>query len=768
MLDDAITISFWVLAVALLLLERMPTLQRATAPVKCRWLTNAGLMLLGGLIASIAFPSSIMSVAHDMDGGLISSLRLPLWMEVLLVLLLLDCWRYWEHRAFHEIPLLWRLHVVHHSDTSLDVTTGERHHPFEKLATTVLALILVFALGFSAQALGIYLLLATLSALYTHANITLPDAIDRSLRRWLVTPAVHAIHHSSQQPETDSNFGSLLTVWDRLFGTYREPSRTPVPSVGLEQFRSPGDATLALVLLQPFSYRRAGSPPGHVEPERDETSPVTPLSDEWRQALRYGGIGLCLALLALWPTVRELLHVWSSADYQYAWLVVPMFIYVVGWHHRDGVLAMTPRPGHVGLPLILLAALLWLASSAVDINVGEQLAFVLALQGIALCSLGWHVYRRLLPAMLMLFLLVPSGDLLQPVLRGLTVKWIEWFAIIAGLPHSVEGYVIHVGTHRYVVIDACSGLAFVSLAGFLGYAFGLLLFRSLPKILLFAALGAVLGILTNAARVSLIVGLDWLRGSQMDLAAHANIQWLVLLVALAVLLMLASRLAHEDGSENAQAIIPEKPGHRVARYAPVLAGSLVLACVGSVQALAYRADNAAADHADSMQQLAKRIPGSRWLGGAYAAQSSLGIPLPDGVEGVVVLPVNGGIRLNESSLRPEDEETWRHADTAGYRECSPGDCLDFVHTTWRRKGASDYRHTFYIYYVGDMATDSALAYRLASGWNRLTGARVDAGLIGFKLDGAKPDALSLNDSFRELRSKLREARSGSSAPTMDL
>ena len=83
---------------------------------------------------------------------------------------------------------------------------------------------LVFALGFSAEALGIYLLLATLSSLYTHTNMDLPESIDRPLRRWLVTPAVHAVHHSDHQAETDSNYGSILTVWDRLFGTCTDPA----------------------------------------------------------------------------------------------------------------------------------------------------------------------------------------------------------------------------------------------------------------------------------------------------------------------------------------------------------------------------------------------------------------------------------------------------------------------------------------------------------------------------------------------------------------
>ncbi len=128
--------------------------------------------------------------------------------------------------------------------------------------------------------------------------------------------------------------------------------------------------------------------------------------------------------------------------------------------------------------------------------------------------------------------MVPYGDILQPLLRDLTVKWIEWFAQLMGLPHLIEGYVVYIGTHRYVVIDACSGLTFFTLAAFLGYSYGLLLFRSLPKVVGLAALGALLGILANAVRVCLIVGVDRMNGSQMDLGAHQDIQWFVMLAAL--------------------------------------------------------------------------------------------------------------------------------------------------------------------------------------------------------------------------------------------
>ena len=181
----------------------------------------------------------------------------------------------------------------------------------------------------------------------------------------------------------------------------------------------------------------------------------------------------------MWPTILDLGRLWTEGDagaYQYAWLVLPMFIYLLGWYHRDCILAMTPQPGLMGLPLALLALTLWAAALIIDFKLGQQLALVLVLQAIALCALGRETYRKLLPTMLLLFLMVPCGDLIQPLLRDLTVKWLEWFAILGDLSHTIDGYYITFGEHEYVIIDACSGLAFFALAGFVGYSYGLMLY----------------------------------------------------------------------------------------------------------------------------------------------------------------------------------------------------------------------------------------------------------------------------------------------------
>jgi hypothetical protein len=239
----------------------------------------------------------------------------------------------------------------------------------------------------------------------------------------------------------------------------------------------------------------------------------------------------------------------------------------------------------------------------------------------------------------------------------------------------------------------------------------------------------------------------------MDLAAHQDIQWLVLLASLALLLFLASRQKHDTWTTESD-YTNKTPGWNAGRYGPALAGALMLATVGLIQGVAYRADNTATSNADSLQQLADRYPGSRWLETGNSGSHSLSIPFSKAMEVVLITPGSSTGRLVESSLRPEDERIWRHTNTGRYHDCLENTCITFVHTTWKRTGSNDARHTFYSYYVGDMMTDSKLTFRMARGWNRLTGSPGSVGLIGFKLSGDMPQEFALSSAFQELRDVL--------------
>ena len=230
---------------------------RGDARLDRRLLTHIGLVVIDSALLRLAFPLLAVALAarvEAQDGGLFGMLHWPTWLEFALALLLLDLAIYWQHRLLHVIPLLWRLHRVHHSDTRFDVSTGVRFHPLEIALSMLFKLGLVWALGPPALAVLAFELLLSLGSLFTHSDFALPSALDRRTRWLLVTPSMHRIHHSTWREETDSNYGFHLAVWDRLFGSYRASPRLAEDTmpIGIERFRSSEDQRLTALLMQPF------------------------------------------------------------------------------------------------------------------------------------------------------------------------------------------------------------------------------------------------------------------------------------------------------------------------------------------------------------------------------------------------------------------------------------------------------------------------------------------------------------------------------------
>lgn len=224
-----------------------------------RQVVNLSLVVIDTLILRLAFPVLAVGFAVAVHGGgLLGLVSWPAWLEFLIAVLALDVVIYWQHRLLHAVPLLWRLHRVHHADTDVDVTTGVRFHPLEIALSMGIKLGVIFALGPHPLAVLAFELLLSLGSLFTHADFALPRRMDRRLRWLVVTPSMHRIHHSTWRPETDSNYGFHLSVWDRLFGSYtaepREDERTML--LGLENFREAPDQTLWRLLINPFRTAR--------------------------------------------------------------------------------------------------------------------------------------------------------------------------------------------------------------------------------------------------------------------------------------------------------------------------------------------------------------------------------------------------------------------------------------------------------------------------------------------------------------------------------
>jgi sterol desaturase/sphingolipid hydroxylase (fatty acid hydroxylase superfamily) len=195
--------------------------------------------------------------------GLLNWLALPGWACLLVAVLLFDCWMYWWHRFNHRIPFLWRFHRTHHSDPKMDVTTANRFHIGEIAISSVLRVPVIALLGLQLWQLALYEMAMFTVVQLHHANIALPARLDRALRVVIVTPFIHKVHHSRWQTETDSNFSSLFSFWDRLFRSLRLRDDPHTIHFGLQEFDGAKNHTLTGLLATPFRQvrRSTGEPP---------------------------------------------------------------------------------------------------------------------------------------------------------------------------------------------------------------------------------------------------------------------------------------------------------------------------------------------------------------------------------------------------------------------------------------------------------------------------------------------------------------------------
>ncbi|MFD2738053.1 sterol desaturase family protein [Sulfitobacter aestuarii] len=200
-------------------------------PQARRWLTNWSILILGTLgLRLLALFLPLLAVGAALDAaaqgwGLFNRLDWPIWLEILLAVLIFDFAIWLQHLITHKVPLLWRLHRVHHADVDMDVSTAIRFHPVEIALSMLLKIGLAYLLGPAALAVILFEILLNGTALFTHANLRLPLPLDALLRRVFVTPDMHRVHHSVHRVEHDSNYGFALSIWDRLFGTYRAQPR---------------------------------------------------------------------------------------------------------------------------------------------------------------------------------------------------------------------------------------------------------------------------------------------------------------------------------------------------------------------------------------------------------------------------------------------------------------------------------------------------------------------------------------------------------------
>lgn len=223
-------------------------------------LRNLFIGALNALMVSLLFAGLWLTAAvwaDELRVGVMHWLQdlvgIPLWVHALGAILLLDFWTYLWHRINHMIPFFWRFHSVHHSDNKMDVTTASRFHIGEIFFSSLFRIPLIFLFGIYFWELVLYEILMFSVVQFHHANIGLPEKVDRILRTIIVTPNMHRVHHSNWQPETDSNFSSLFSIWDRLANTFRLNPEPQSIQMGLEQFSRDEDQSIKGMMKTPLS-----------------------------------------------------------------------------------------------------------------------------------------------------------------------------------------------------------------------------------------------------------------------------------------------------------------------------------------------------------------------------------------------------------------------------------------------------------------------------------------------------------------------------------
>jgi sterol desaturase/sphingolipid hydroxylase (fatty acid hydroxylase superfamily) len=241
--------------------------RRLTAGRSRRWPGNLGILLVDIVTVRVLVPTAAVGASLYAAGhgfGLINYLQLRLSIAALIGFLALDLVIYAQHVVFHKVPLLWRLHRMHHADLDIDVTTGVRFHPLEIVISLLIKMAVIVELGIPVVAVILFEVVLNVTSMFNHSNASMPAGLDRALRLIVVTPDMHRVHHSILRRETDSNFGFNLPWWDRLFGTYRaQPEAGHIGmTIGIPMFRDPGELRIDRMITQPFRNDSAGPAAG--------------------------------------------------------------------------------------------------------------------------------------------------------------------------------------------------------------------------------------------------------------------------------------------------------------------------------------------------------------------------------------------------------------------------------------------------------------------------------------------------------------------------
>lgn len=253
--------SFAAIFICMFVFELLSPRRRLTTAKMSRWFNNLSMHALNTVMIRGLFPVIPITAAFfvaEKGWGLINLYHLPLWPAVIIGAVSLDFVIYLQHVAFHTVPLCWRLHMVHHTDLDIDMTTGVRFHPVEIILSVFIKMAAIVILGAPPLSVLIFEVVLNGGSIFTHSNIYIPGAVDRALRVLFVTPDMHRVHHSVIIRETNTNFGFNLSWWDRIMGTYQDqPSAGHEGmTIGLGYFREEKKLSLLSLLTLPLTKQK--------------------------------------------------------------------------------------------------------------------------------------------------------------------------------------------------------------------------------------------------------------------------------------------------------------------------------------------------------------------------------------------------------------------------------------------------------------------------------------------------------------------------------
>ncbi len=236
--------------------RKVPTISKAK-----RWLNNLGLVFFNGFMLKLVFPvasTSMAIIAAQNNWGVLNYYDVSYTLGVIIFIIAMDLLLYFQHVMVHAVPIFWRLHRVHHADLDYDTSTGARFHTLEIFLSFAIKLTAIVLMGPSVLAVILFEVILNATAMFNHGNVGLPNWLDRSLRWVIVTPDMHRIHHSIEEDETNSNFGFSMSLWDRIFGTYKSDARASNENItiGIKVIRDPKETNNILgMLMIPFRHK---------------------------------------------------------------------------------------------------------------------------------------------------------------------------------------------------------------------------------------------------------------------------------------------------------------------------------------------------------------------------------------------------------------------------------------------------------------------------------------------------------------------------------